>query len=123
MRARAKDLLVSATLLVAGRRRTPRLRRGDRERVVPAGEADSRSELVAIACFLASAVCAAAFVAFYALDRLPNQTQLQGGTIGLAFSFLAAGLIVTARRLVSNEQVEHDYPVDEYPEEQELLVQ
>jgi ubiquinol-cytochrome c reductase iron-sulfur subunit len=123
MRARAKDLVVSAALLVAGRRRTRRLHRGERERVVPAGQPDPRSELVAIALFAASAVCAIAFVAVYALDRLPKQTQLLGGSIGLAFCFLAAGLIVTAKRLVTSEQVEHDYPVEEYPEEQELLVQ
>jgi ubiquinol-cytochrome c reductase iron-sulfur subunit len=121
--SKAKDIFVAAALLVVGRRRTPRLHRGDRERVVPAGEQDPRAELVAIGLFIASAICAIAFVAFYALDRLPKQTQLLGGSLGLAFCFLAAGLIVTAKRLVSSEQVEHDYPVEEHPEEQQLLVQ
>jgi ubiquinol-cytochrome c reductase iron-sulfur subunit len=123
MRARPKDILVSAALLVIGRRRRPRLHRGERERIVPAGATDPGAELVAIALFAAGALCAVAFVAFYALDRLPNKTQLLGGALGLSFCFLAAGLIVTANRLVVSQQVEHDYPLEEHPEDQEAIVQ
>jgi ubiquinol-cytochrome c reductase iron-sulfur subunit len=123
MRARPKDLLVSAALLLVGRRRTQLPDPDERERVVPPGEPQPRAELWAIGCFVASGLAAGAFIAFYALDRLPRQTQLMGGALGLSFCFLAAGLIVTAKRLVVSEQVEHDYPADEHPDEQETLVQ
>ena len=123
MRARAKDFLVSAALLLVGRRRTPRLGPRERERIVPLREPNPRSELVAIACFGASSICAIAFVAFYALDRLPRHTQLLGGALGLAFCFLAAGLIVSAKQVVVSEQLEHEYPLPEHPEEQETIVQ
>src|SRR5579885_2929612 len=93
MRARAKDVAVSALLLVVGRRKRPRLRRGEHERIVPEQPPDAGGELLAIALLAASALCAIAFVAFYALDRLPNQTQLLGGALGLCFCFLAAALI------------------------------
>src|SRR5579884_4178169 len=123
MRARAKDVALSALLLVVGRRKRPRLRRGEHERIVPEQPPDAGGELLAITLFAASALCAIAFVAFYALDRLPNQTQLLGGALGLCFCFLAAALIVTAKRIVVSEQIEHEYPLEEHPHEQETVVQ
>jgi len=123
MRARPKDLLVSAVLLLVGRRR-PRLPDPDEhERVVPPGEPRPRAELWAIGCFVGSGLAAGAFIAFYALDRLPRQTQLMGGALGVSFCLLAAALIVTAKQLVVSERVEHDYPAVEHPDEQETLVQ
>ena len=115
-------MLVSGVLLLLGRR-SPQLNDAVRERIVPEREPQPRAELVAIACFGASSICAIAFVAVYALDRLPNHTQLLGGALGLAFCLLAAGLIVTAKRLVSEQQVEHDYPENEHQDEQETIVQ
>jgi ubiquinol-cytochrome c reductase iron-sulfur subunit len=72
---------------------------------------------------LASAACGIAFVVIYALDRLPAHTQLLGLAIGLAFAFLTAALVVTAKWLVPNEELEDDYPEHEHPEEQERIVQ
>ncbi len=100
-----------------------RLAPNERERIVPPGPPSPRAELVAIWCFVCAALCGAAFVAVYALDRLPSHTQLLGLSLGLCLCFLAAGLIVTARRLVVTEQIEEDYPEPEHPVEQEALVQ
>jgi ubiquinol-cytochrome c reductase iron-sulfur subunit len=122
MRASPKDVLVALGTLLVGRRRT-RLAPNEQERIVPLESPNPRAEVAAIACFVASALCAAAFVAVYALDRLPRQTQLLGVSLGLALCFLAAGLIVTARRLIVTEQIEEDYPEPEHPAEQEALVQ
>src|SRR5581483_6568690 len=46
-----------------------------------------------------------------------------GAALGLAFLFVGAALIVTAKKLVVTEEIEEDYPVTEHEEEQELLVQ
>ena len=46
------------------------------------------------------------------LDRLPDQTQFLGLSIGLAFVFLAAAFGVIGKRLVVDEEAEEDYPPD-----------
>jgi ubiquinol-cytochrome c reductase iron-sulfur subunit len=82
---------------------------------------DRRAELLALFCFACATLCAVAFVAVYALDRLPRQTQLLGLSLGLACAFLAAAAIVIARRLVPQEQVPERYPPEEHePEQQEV---
>jgi len=108
-----KNWLVSLLLLLIGRR--------PRKPLPDPPEHEPRAELVAIALLGLSVVCAVAFVAFYALDRLPNQTQLLGGALGLCLLFIAAALTVTAKRLVDNTELEDDYPVAEHPEEQETI--
>jgi ubiquinol-cytochrome c reductase iron-sulfur subunit len=121
--SRARDFLVSTALLLVGRRRRhARLRPGERERTVQPAPQNAGAELLATALLLASAVCAIAFVAVYVLDRLPRHTQLLGLSLGLAFALLAAGLIVTGKRLVADEQLESDYPENEHPDEQESVV-
>ena len=119
--SRARDLLVAGALLLVGRRRRPRVGPGERERVVPAGAPSPGAELLAVCLLLAGAVCAAAFIAVYALDSLPAHTQLLGASLGLSFLCLAAALIVTAKRLVVTEELEDDYPAEEHPEEQETV--
>jgi ubiquinol-cytochrome c reductase iron-sulfur subunit len=120
--SKAKDILLSgAVLLVSRLRRKPRL--DGRERVVPAGPSSPGWELIALFLLLATALCAAGFIVVYVLDRLSHQTQWLGLSLGLAFVFLAAALIVTAKHLIVTEELEDDYPVIEYPEEQETIVQ
>jgi ubiquinol-cytochrome c reductase iron-sulfur subunit len=121
MRARARDLLVASALALFGRRRAPRLR--GPERIVPEGPPSRGPELVVLALLMAAAGLAAAFVVFYALDRLPNQTQLLGAAIGLALLCVAAALILTSKRLVVTEELEHDYPALEHRDEQETVLQ
>jgi ubiquinol-cytochrome c reductase iron-sulfur subunit len=119
--SRARAWLVSALVLLLGRGRR-RLRRGERERIVPPAPANGGSEVLAIGLLLATAACAVAFIVVYALDRLPAHTQLLGLSLGLAFAFLAAALVVTAKRLVVSEELEDDYPEQEHADEQETVV-
>jgi quinol---cytochrome c reductase iron-sulfur subunit len=122
--SKAKAFLISALTLLFARRGRPGLKPGERERiVVPEPPAGTDAELVAIGLFLASAACGVAFVVVYVLDRLPAHTQLLGLALGLALSFLAAGLIVMAKRLIPDEELEEDYPEQEHSAEQERIVQ
>ena len=116
-----KRWLVALVALLLGRgRRAPRV---DRERIVPEASPSPRAELVVLALFGLTALSATAFVVVYALDRLSHQTQLLGLSLGLAFAFLAAALIVIANRLVATEELEEDYPPPAHPAEQEALEQ
>jgi ubiquinol-cytochrome c reductase iron-sulfur subunit len=119
--SKAKELLVALGVLVLGRGR-PKL--PDRERVVADGPPRPGWELVTIVLFLCGALSALAFPFLYAFAKhLPHETQLFGLSIGLAFLFLGAGLVVTGKHLVVTEEIEDDYPVEEHPHEQELIVQ
>ena len=122
-RANPKDLVVAAAVLLAGRRRRPKSQPERLERVVPAGEPGRGSELVVLALLLAATVCAIGFIVVYAVDRIPRQTQFLGLSLGLALLFVAAALIVTAKRLIVTEELVDDYPATEHPEEQELVTQ
>ncbi|HVV60089.1 MAG TPA: Rieske 2Fe-2S domain-containing protein [Gaiellaceae bacterium] len=115
---RAKDVLISAALLVVGRHRRPRL--GDGERIVPDGPAERGWESVAIVLFGLAALSALAFPILYGLDVSPS-TQLLGISLGLSLVLAGAGLVVTAHKLVVTEEIEEDYPPEEHPEEQELV--
>ena len=119
---RAKDALLAGLLLLA-RKRKRRLWPGQRERLVPPSPPNTGSELFAGLLLFAAAACGVAFVVVYALDRLPAHTQLLGLSLGLACLFIAAALIVTAKRLIADEEVEDDYPVEEHVDEQETVVQ
>ena len=120
--SKAKDFFLSgAVLLVSRLRRKPKL--DGRERVVPAAPASPGWELVALLLLLATALCAVGFIVVYVLDRLSHQTQWLGLSLGLSFVFLAAALIVTAKHLIVTEELEDDYPLVEYPEEQETIAQ
>jgi ubiquinol-cytochrome c reductase iron-sulfur subunit len=107
------------------RRRPPRvpLRPGERERVVPSGEYEPRSELAVLGLLGFGTVCSIAFVAVYAINGIPNQTQFLGLSLGLALLSIAAALIVVAKRLIVTEELEEDYPAIDHPAEQELIVQ
>jgi ubiquinol-cytochrome c reductase iron-sulfur subunit len=120
--SRFKDAVL-AGLLVLARKRRRRLWPGQRERLMPPAPGNPGSELLAGLLLLAAAGCSIAFVVVYVLDRLPAHTQLLGLTLGLACLFIAAALIVTAKRLLATEELEDDYPVEEHVDEQETVVQ
>jgi ubiquinol-cytochrome c reductase iron-sulfur subunit len=119
---RAKDAFVAGLLLLA-RKRKRRLWPGQRERIVPPAPRNPGSELLATLLLLAAAGCALAFIVVYVLDRLPAHTQLLGLSLGLACLFVAAALIVTAKRLIVTEELEDDYPAEEHVDEQETVLQ
>jgi ubiquinol-cytochrome c reductase iron-sulfur subunit len=80
-----------------------------RERIVPDGPPSPRAELAVVALLVLAALSAAAFIAVYAIDRIPDQTQYLGAALGGAFAFLAAALIVAAHHLVVTEELEDEY--------------
>jgi ubiquinol-cytochrome c reductase iron-sulfur subunit len=119
---RAKDALLAGLLLLAQKRKR-RLWRGQRERIVPPTPENPGSELLAVLLLLAATVCAVAFIVVYVLDRLPAHTQLLGLSLGLACMFIAAALIVTAKRLIATQELEDDYPAAEHLDEQETIME
>jgi ubiquinol-cytochrome c reductase iron-sulfur subunit len=82
------------------------------------------SETAVAVLLLAAAVCAAGFVAAYALGSIPHRTQFLGLSLGLAFALLAAALILFSKRLVPQEQEEEPYPLPRAHEhDEEAIVQ
>jgi ubiquinol-cytochrome c reductase iron-sulfur subunit len=68
-----------------------------------------RAELVVAALLGLAALCAVGFVVVYALDSIPDQTQLLGLALGGAFACLAAALVAAGRHLVPDEDGEDEY--------------
>ena len=105
-------------LHLLGAMRSVRLRR----RIVASAPPDPRAELVVLALLAAATLCSAGFVAVYAIDRISDQTQFLGLSLGLAFAFLAAAAVLVGNRLVPQEEVEEDYPAP-HEEQQDEVVQ
>jgi ubiquinol-cytochrome c reductase iron-sulfur subunit len=123
--SRLKIWLVALVLRFLRRRgpEGPETAADEPERIVPAAPPNRGAETAVVALLLGAALCAVAFVVFYAIDDLPNQTQYLGLAIGLAFALIAAALAVIGHRLVVTEEVEEEYPPDEHPDEQEKISQ
>jgi ubiquinol-cytochrome c reductase iron-sulfur subunit len=102
-----------------------RRRREEREheRIVEDAPPSPRAELAVVALLLLTAVLAIAFVVFYATDSLGDQTQLMGAALGGCFVVFAAALIVAAKTLVPDEELEEEYPEPGHPEAQEEVDQ
>jgi ubiquinol-cytochrome c reductase iron-sulfur subunit len=114
-----KRWLTSLLVLLLGRgRRGPRM--PDEKRLVERGTPERRAESLFLVLLLLAGLCAAGFIAVYAIEAIPNQNQFLGLSLGLTFVFLALACIVAARRLVVTEEKEEDYPV-EHPSEQEAV--
>jgi ubiquinol-cytochrome c reductase iron-sulfur subunit len=105
---KARDLLLSGLVLVAGRgRRSPRSKAS---RVVPDFDANPGAETAAILLLFLSGLFAAAFVVVYAIDRIPHQTQFLGLALGLCLVCIATALIITGLKLVVTEELVEEYP-------------
>jgi ubiquinol-cytochrome c reductase iron-sulfur subunit len=117
-----KDLLVALLVLALGRRRAPKHDRSD-NRIVEAGPPSRGAEKAVLALFFLATLASAAFIVVYAWDRLGSQTQWMGLSIGLAFILLAIACVVTAHKLVVTEELVHEYPDIEHPEEQGKIEQ
>jgi len=115
-----KRWLTAGLMLLLGRRKRT-LPAPEDERIVPPGGADLRAENAVILLLLAAAVCAAGFIAAYALGSIPNRTQFLGLALGLSFAFLAVACLVVARRLVVTEELEEEYSPVEHLEEQAAI--
>jgi quinol---cytochrome c reductase iron-sulfur subunit len=107
--SRIRDWFVSAVVLLVGRR-DKRPLAPERERILPLEPPNPRSELAVIALLFAAALFAVGFIVVYALDGLSHQTQFLGLALGLSLACIAAALVVVAKRLVPEEQLEEDYP-------------
>ncbi|HZQ89517.1 MAG TPA: Rieske (2Fe-2S) protein [Gaiellaceae bacterium] len=118
---RALDAIVSAVVLALGRRRRRRRPSKDAERIVPKLPSDLGAESLVLALLFLTAVFAVGFIVVYAVDSLPDHTQLLGATIGLSLLCLAAALIIVAHRLIVTEELVEPYPPREHPYEQELV--
>jgi ubiquinol-cytochrome c reductase iron-sulfur subunit len=110
--------LLAALLFLLGLRRAV----ADRGRIVARPRPSRRAETVVLALLGLAAACSVGFIAVYALDRIPRQTQFLGLTLGLALAFLAAACVVVARRVLPDEEVEHSYPPAEHEPEQDEVV-
>jgi quinol---cytochrome c reductase iron-sulfur subunit len=118
--SRARNGIVSALVLLLGRGR--RRHRKEERPLVPEGPPSPRAELAALALLGLSGIFAMAFVLVYAFaSHLPANNELFGLTLGGAFIFLAAALIVVGLKLVPNEEVTEAYPPWEHPGEQQAL--
>ncbi|HEY0415603.1 MAG TPA: Rieske (2Fe-2S) protein [Gaiellaceae bacterium] len=115
--SRVRDVLVSALVLVAGRRRKPAWPDARDRRIVEEGAPERRAETVLLLLLLLVVACAVAFMVIYSFDRLAHQTQYLGLALGGAFVVLAAACIVVANRLIVTEELEHPYPEREHPQE------
>ncbi len=121
---------IAALLYLIGRRRQARPRRGrvsDQPPPVPGPHerelpSSGRAETIVALLLLACGLCGGAFVAFYFID---DDTQLLGLSLGLGFAFLAAALIVAAKRVIPQEtstEEREDFGDEEVQEEIESLV-
>jgi ubiquinol-cytochrome c reductase iron-sulfur subunit len=119
--SRARNVLVSAAVLLLGRGRTRPPK--DADRIVPKLSPSPGAESAAIALLAFSVCCAVAFVVVYAVDSLPDHTQLLGLSLGLCLLSIAAALILTARKLIATEELVEPYTPVEHPHEQELIAQ
>ena len=112
-----RDWLLAGGVLLLGRRKPGPAEPESEEPRNPGAEA------LALLLLMLSQTCAAAFVAVYAVDSIPAQTQFLGLSLGLALLFFAAALIVTGRKLVDSREVVHDYPPPEHLAEQKELIE
>ena len=120
--SRARNALLSALVLVVGRRR--RRPPADATRIVPEQPPNLRAELGVMLLLGLSTLAALGFILVYAFaDSLPDETQLLGALIGLAFLCFAAALVVVGLKLVPTEEIAEDYPPNEHPHEQQVIAE
>ncbi|MBV8562255.1 MAG: Rieske 2Fe-2S domain-containing protein [Actinobacteria bacterium] len=115
---RARDTVLSGLVLLLGRgRRRPG---PNADRIVPDLPESPGAELAVLALLGLTSLAASGFVVVYAIS---GSTQLLGLSLGLAFLFLAAALIVVAKKLIATEEIVEEYPPLEHPNEQELIAE
>jgi ubiquinol-cytochrome c reductase iron-sulfur subunit len=118
-----RNAIVSGVVLLLSRRR----RRGPSEedtRLVPALPPNPAAAVAVLALLGLSSLSALGFILIYAFaDSLPAATPLLGTSIGLAFLFLAAALVVVGLKLVPTEEIAEEYPPHEHAGEQQVIAE
>jgi quinol---cytochrome c reductase iron-sulfur subunit len=118
--SRVRNALLSALVLVVGRRR--RRPPAEATRIVPEQPPNLGAELGVLLLLGLSTLAALGFILVYAFaGSLPNETQLLGALIGLAFLCFAAALVVVGLKLVPTEEIAEEYPPNEHPHEQQVI--
>ena len=115
--------ILGLIVLLGSLRRKRREEKEERERIVEPGPGSPGAELAVAILLILTAISAVAFIGFLATDSLGGQTQLMGASLGACFAFLAAALIVAAKKVIATEEIEEEYPATESPEEQEEIDQ
>jgi ubiquinol-cytochrome c reductase iron-sulfur subunit len=117
--SRLRNLLVSGVVLLLGRgrRKPPK----DARRIVPKLPPSPTAEAVATGFLFLAALFAVAFIVFYALESLPNHTQILGASLGLCLLSIAAALIITAKKLITTEELVEPYTPELHPHEVDLI--
>ena len=119
---RLRNMIVSGLVLLVGRRR--RNPKPEETRLVPALPTNPVAELVVLGLLGLSSLSALGFILIYAFgSELPEVTPLLGATMGLAFLFLAAALVVVGLKLVPTEEIAEEYPPHEHPGEQQVIAE
>ena len=91
---------------------------------MPALPPNPAAELAVLGLLGLSSLSAVGFILIYAFaDSVPAATPLLGATIGLAFLFLAAALVVVGLKLVPTEEIAEEYPPHEHPGEQQVIAE
>ena len=100
-----RSLIVLTLLRLVGKRRPAT---GEPpSRIVEKPEPAPRAELTAAWLLGLAAACGGAFVVAYAAD---GSTQLLGLALAAALALIGAALVVLAKRVLPNEELEDDYP-------------
>jgi ubiquinol-cytochrome c reductase iron-sulfur subunit len=116
--SRVRNAILSALVLVVGRRRR------NAGRIVPAQPPNVVAELGVLLLLGLSTLSALSFILVYAFaDSLPDETQLLGALFGLALLFLAAALVVVGLKLVPTEEIAEEYPPQEHTHEQQVIAE
>jgi len=116
---RARTTIVSALVLLLGRRRA-----GGGPRPAPRRPSNPGAEIAVLLLLGLSALAAVGFVLVYAFAHdLGAANQLLGTTLGLAFLFFAAALALVGLKLVPTEEHVDEYPPTEHPGEQQALAE
>lgn len=92
-------------------------------RIVPKGTPERGAENLVLALLLVAIVFAVGFIfvyAWFSATSMPN--ELLGISMGGALACIGGALLVVGKRLVSGDEIEHEYP-GENPEAQEEIVQ
>ena len=119
--SKAKDLLVSGLVLLAGRgRRSPR---SQATRIVPEYDTNPGAETAAILLMFVAALCCVGFLVVYGVEAIPHKTQLLGLSLGLALVCIAASLTIVSKKLTVDEELVEEYPPQEHVGEVELIAQ